>query len=231
MHEEIPLTGGRITKGVFKKGDYVLRYCCDNSNFVHEVLVWLEKKNISSTPRFIGITDDGLEITSFLEGESPNDLGCFNDNQLFEAAKIIKKLHTALSDFHGCSNNQTVCHNDLSPCNFMFKNGLPYAVFDWDAAEINDPLNDVAYASWMWCDIGNDEITPAEIGRKIKVIIDAYQLCKEQRNLLIPKIHEQIHRVSKSLFTSNNFESSQWAKECSVWLKRYQNHIAPHIAI
>ena len=53
----------------------------------------------------------------------------------------------------------------------------------YSAAEINDPLNDVAYACWMWCDIGNDEVSPIEIGKKIKVILDAYQLCKEQRNL------------------------------------------------
>ena len=231
MFDEIPLTGGRITQGVVKKGNYVLRPCCANSNFVHEVLKWLEKKNVSASPRFIGIADDGREITSFLEGESPVNLGDFNDNQLFEAGKIIKKLHTALSDFRGCSNNQTVCHNDLSPCNFMFKNGLPYAVFDWDAAEISDPLNDVAYACWMWCDIGNDENTPAEVGKKIKVILDAYQLCKERRNLLIAKIHEQIQRVSKSLYADSYFEPSQWASNCALWLEKYQNQIVTYLAV
>jgi thiamine kinase-like enzyme len=230
MCAEIPLAGGRITQGVVRKGDYVLRPCCANSNFVHEVLKWLEKKDISASPRFIGLTDDGREMTSFLEGESPNNLGYFNDNQLFEAGIIIKKLHIALSDFRGCSNNLTVCHNDLSPCNFMFKNGLPYAVFDWDAAEINDPLNDVAYASWMWCEIGNDENTPAEVGRKIKVILDAYQLCKDRRKLLIAKIHEQIQRVSKSLYADNYYEPSQWAYSCGLWLEKHKNQIVTYFA-
>jgi len=231
MCDEIPLTGGRMTPNVVKKGNYVLRPCCANSKFVHEVLEWLEKKDVSASPRFIGIADDGREITSFLEGESPDDLGYFNDNQLFKAGKIIKELHMALSDFRGCSDNQTVCHNDLSPCNFMFKNGLPYAVFDWDAAEINDPLNDVAYASWMWCDIGNDENTPAEVGKKIKVILDAYQLCKERRNLLIAKIHEQIQRVSKSLYADSYFEPSKWANNCGLWLEKYQNQIVPYFVV
>jgi len=220
-----------MTPNVVKKGNYVLRPCCANSKFVHEVLKWLDQKDISLSPKFLGIADDGREITSFLQGYSPENLGNFNDNQLFEAGKIIKTLHVALSDFYGCSNNQTVCHNDLSPCNFMFANGLPYAVFDWDAAEINDPLNDVAYACWMWCDIGNNENSPAEVGNKIKVILDGYQLCKEQRNLLITKMHEQIQRVSESLYTDKYIKQSQWAYNCGLWLGNYQNKISPQFTL
>ena len=193
--------------------------------------MWLEKKNVSAAPLFIGIADDGREIISFLEGESPNDLEYFNDNQLFEAGKIIKTLHIALSDFYGCSHGQTVCHNDLSPCNFMFKKGLPYAVFDWDATGIGNPLDDIAYASWMWCDIGNEENSPADVGKKIKIILDAYELCKEQRCLLIVKIHEQMQRVSKSLLKDNYFEPSKWANNCNFWLDKYQNKITPYFVL
>ena len=224
-NDEIILTGGRMTQGVVKKGDHVLRPLCTNSGFVHKVLEWLEYSNVSVSSRFIGISDDGREITSFLEGDSPDNLGWFNDDQLYEAGKIIKILHSALCNFPGCSINQTVCHNDLSPCNFMFKNGLPYAVFDWDAADINDPLNDLAYASWMWCDIGNDEYTPAEIGRKIKVILDAYQLHKDHRYLLTEKMHEQIQRVSKSHLAINNHATTLWANKCDFWLEQNQNQV------
>ena len=236
MLDEIPLTGGRITQGVFKKGDYVLRPCCSNSIFVHEVLKWLEKKDVSVSPRFIGLTDDGREITTYLEGISPEDLGSFNGNpnwqptdyQLYKAGHIIKIIHRALNDFPGCLNSHTVCHNDLSPCNFMFKNEMPYAVFDWDAAGIGDPLNDVAYASWMWSDIGNSEHSPAQKGHKIKAIIDAYELCKEHRNILIEKIHEQIQRVRKSLLSANMIPNSQWANDVDQCLYKYQNEIVPY---
>jgi hypothetical protein len=100
--EEIPLSGGRITQGVVRRGDFVYRPCCSNSVFVHDVLKWLENKGITESPMYIGFTDDGREIISFLDGTSPNDLGWFNDNQLFEAGKIIKKLHDNLFDFPGC---------------------------------------------------------------------------------------------------------------------------------
>jgi hypothetical protein len=235
MSDEVPLSGGRMTHGVFKKGNYVFRPCCSNSGFVHKVLKWLDMKGVAVAPKFIGLSDDGREVTTFLEGIAPGNLGTYNgnnhwiptDNQFCEAGKIIKTLHTALWDFPGCFNGQTVCHNDLSPCNFMFKNDIPYAVFDWDAAEINDPLNDIAYAAWMWSDIGNDEHSPIAQGNRIKVILDAYGLERKHRGLLIDKMHEQIQRVEESLFTANLIPNSQWANEVDQRLYKYQKQIEP----
>ena len=233
MCDEIPLLGGRTTQGIVRKGDYVLRTCCSNSTFVHNVLKWLEKKSVSVSARFIGIADDGREITTFLDGISPENLRSFNgdpewqptDKQLYIVGKIIKTIHTALSDFPGCLTGQTVCHNDLSPCNFMFINDMPYAVFDWDAAGIGDPLNDVAYAAWMWSDIGNSDYSPAQKGHDIKAILDAYELCKNQRGMLMRKIHEQIERVGKSLLAENKIPNYQWTKDVDVCLYKCQDEI------
>jgi len=77
----------------------------------------------------------------------------------------------------------------------MFLNGLPYAFFDWDAAGIGDPLDDVAYALWMWCRIGDPDNSSADVGKMINIILDSYGLCNENRKSLIIKIHEQIQRV------------------------------------
>ena len=63
--EEIPLIGGRVTTGVVRKGEYVLKPCCPNSAFVHTVLKWLEQKDVTVAPKFIGILEDGREITTF----------------------------------------------------------------------------------------------------------------------------------------------------------------------
>jgi len=230
--EEIPLTGGRVTQGVVRKGGYVYRPCCANADFVHRVLRWLERKRCFAAPRFIGIAQDGREVTTYLEGESPDNLGCFNDAQLYAAGQIIRELHDALSDFPAISDaqafGQTVCHNDLSPCNFMFRNGLPYAVFDWDAAQTGDPLDDVAYAAWMWCDIGNADNTPADAGHKIKVLLDAYGLPNKTRARLIEHIHAQMRRVALSAFAAHTPQwdaCGQWAEACDKWLYEHQNEI------
>jgi len=199
-------------------------------------LKWLENKGVSVAPRFIGLSDDGREITSFLAGSSPNDLIKANDSQLHEAGQMIKTIHDALSDFPGCAGGQTVCHNDLSPCNFMFLNGLPYAVFDWDAAAIGDRLDDVAYAIWMWCRIGSPENSPIDAVRMINIILNSYGLRNENRKTIINKIHEQIKRVEKSmtefLTASGQYERrenfQQWTNDCSSWLFENRNEIAAH---
>ena len=237
MCEEIPLTGGRITLGVVKKGNQVLRPLCTNSTFVHDVLKWLEKKMVDLAPKFIGLTNDEREIISFLDGTSPDNIGWFSDNQLYEAGKIIKRLHDNLSDFPGCTDGKTVCHNDLSPCNFMFLNDLPYTVFDWDASTIDDPINDIAYAIWLWLDIGFDDVyddgcgpnTPSVIGKKAKIMLDAYGLEKEKRNILIFKIYEQMQRVSFSTKLENRMDAHEWANNCEKWLRKYQAEIVPYI--
>jgi len=229
---EIPLAGGRVTQGVVRRGEYVYRPCCSNASFVHDVLRWLEGKGVSAAPRFIGLADDGREITSFLEGTSPGNLGCFSDAQLQAAGKIIRELHDALFDFPACGAGQTVCHNDLSPCNFMFQNGLPYAVFDWDAARAGDPLDDLAYAAWMWCDIGNADSAPADVGRKIKILPDAYGLPDQARTHLIEHIHAQMRRVAASAFSARTPQwdaCGKWAEACAEWLHTHKNEIEQHL--
>ena len=225
--EEVLLTGGRITPNVTRMGNIVYRPCCPNSPFVHHVLQWLEAKQVGAVPQFLGLSKDGREMTSFLEGDSPPDLGYFHTRQLSQAGRLIKHLHEALSDFPGCKPGQTICHNDLSPCNFMFSDDIPYAVFDWDAAKIGDPLDDVAYALWMWCNIGYalEMNEPADVGRQIRNIIEAYGLDREKWPLLPKYIYRQMQRVAKSLKTANNCAGQQWAEECKRRLKTHENEV------
>ena len=224
---EVILTSGRSTKNVTRKGYVIYRSCCPNSSFVHCVLQWMEAKQIAIVPLFLGFSDDGREMISFLEGTSPPDLGDFNESQLIEASKIIRLLHDVMSDFPGCGPDQTICHNDLSPCNFMFMNELPYAVFDWDAAGIGNPLDDVAYAVWMWCNIGDvlEDGDLADLSRKIRIILEAYGLERKQWYFLPTYIYRQMQRVAKSLKAANNFDGQQWAEECERQLKVYENKI------
>jgi thiamine kinase-like enzyme len=217
MEEEIILTGGRVTKGVVKKGNLVYRPCCNNSEFVHNILLWLEKKDKSISPHFMGISDDGREIITFLDGFSPDNLGDFNDEQLLEAGKLIKRLHNLLYDFPGCINGQTVCHYDLSPCNFMFLNNIPYAVFDWDSARIGDPRDDFAYAVQMWCDIGNPEQTVDMVNWKIKKMIQGYVIKEfDLENRIIGQLDRLYNSIFETEIQTENFK--WWIRECKKWI-------------
>ena len=216
-HEEIPLTGGRVTKGVVKKGKFVYRPCCCNYKFVHNVLLWLESRDETISPHFKGINNDGREITTFLEGNSPDNLGEFSEEQLYEAGKLIKRLHIYLSDFPGCKKGQTVCHLDLSPCNFMFLNKKPYAIFDWDSAKIGDPKDDLAYAIWMWCDIGYSKQEQKLVNEKIKNIIKGYEI--DSFNLKDRIISQMDRAFDQSWETEKQKrEFQEWVINCKKWL-------------
>lgn len=217
MTQETPMTGGRITKGVVRIGDTVRRPPCANAHFVHSVLLHLDKAGADCAPCYLGIDEQGREILTYLPGSVPSDLGCFTDEQCMQAAAVIRRLHSVLSSHPDCPAGLTVCHNDLSPCNFVFNNSIPYAVIDWDAASIGDAQDDLAYAAWMWLDIGNAEQDPAFVLRRLRLFLDAYGLCS--RTDFVQRMVGQMQRVGRSVFPTPEQSAAvqRWAQSCILW--------------
>lgn len=221
MENEILLTGGRVTQGVVRIGNHVHRPQCANAAFVHETLDHLHRKETPYAPEFLGTDEKGREILTYMDGCVPGNLGEFSADQCAEAARIIRVLHDALADFPGCPSCMTVCHNDLSPCNFTFTNGHPSAVIDWDAAAFGDPLDDLAYAAWMWLDIGNDENDPRTIHDKMTAMLNAYGLSSCPDFCL--RIRRQMARVGTSVFPTEEQTRAtrEWTKSCLRWLEKF----------
>ncbi|MEZ0291481.1 MAG: phosphotransferase [Solirubrobacteraceae bacterium] len=46
--------------------------------------------------------------------------------------------------------HEVVCHNDPSPCNYVFVDGHRVSFIGFDHAAPGDRLRDVAYAGWLW---------------------------------------------------------------------------------
>lgn len=225
MEREIPLTGGRITQGVVHIGDRVHRPQCENAGFVHDVLDHLAQKRNPFAPRFLGVDSSGREILSFLPGDVPGNLGRYTPEQCAAAARIIRALHDALRDFPGCPDGMTVCHNDLSPCNFTFIDGLPAAVIDWDAAAFGDPLDDLAYAAWMWLDIGNRGNSAEAVLQGMNAMLDAYGA--PDRRDLCARMLGQMARVGAGVFPAEaqTLATRRWTEGCRRWLEDFmQTH-------
>jgi len=220
MYKEIPLAGGRTTSGVMRSGDIVLRPCGPNSVFVHAVLDHLQKAAPGLSPAFLGIDPCGREMIGFLPGHVPTDLGSFSDEQCEAAARLIRRLHDALAGLPGLSANQTVCHNDLSPCNFVFcdQTRLPYAMIDFDAASPGNPLDDLAYAMWMWLDIGSDEQDAGFVLRRMQKMAHAYGAPFHFQNFCL-RILAQMRRVAACEFPSpeQTRATRNWALSCAEW--------------
>ncbi len=108
--EEVALTGGRITQGVVRVGNTVRRPTGPHTPFVHSLLRHLEEVGFDGAPRVLGIDERGREIVTFIEGHVPPDLATWLDNQLVEAAELIRRFHDATAGAELAAGEEVVCH-------------------------------------------------------------------------------------------------------------------------
>lgn len=109
--EEVPLPSGRMTPGVVRVGDTVRRPTKPSSPFVARLLIHLERRGCEWAPRYLGEDELGRDILSFLPGATPVKWGYFCDEQLQQAAGIIRQLHE-LTRESDVADGSVVCHHD-----------------------------------------------------------------------------------------------------------------------
>ena len=179
---------------------------------------------------------------SYMPGSVPDNLGEYFDEQCAAAARMIARIHVSLSDMPGCTDGLTVCHRDLSPCNFVFDKDMPVGIIDWDAAAVGNPINDLAYAMWMWLDIGNDERDARDVARRMRVMRDAYgvaaldQLAHLSRRMrdaygvfaieaIYAAMLSEMARVGGSIFPTEEQTraTSEWTRKCAAWCARHKD--------
>jgi hypothetical protein len=64
----MPLSGGRMTSGIVRRGDRLLRPMGPWTPAVHEYLRRLETAGFKGSPRALGIKDN-LEVLTFIDGD------------------------------------------------------------------------------------------------------------------------------------------------------------------
>lgn len=176
MHnQEIILNAGKTNLGkIIRKGNTIRRPINGNSNFVQKLLCYLETVNFDASPRFLGIDEQGREIISYLEGDVPSNLIYYSDEELILGAKLIRRFHDITAGCELAGTQEIVCHHDLSPCNFVFIKNAPIAIIDFEMAAPGKRIFDLAYAAWLWLDIGNIDITANEQKRRLLLFAQAY---------------------------------------------------------
>lgn len=169
---EIPLGGGS-TAGVVRVGDTVRRPLPADHELVRRTLQHLESVGFAHGPRFRGIDEQGRQILGYIDGEVPAELGHFGERQLAEAARILARFHRATRSLATELGAKVLCHGDASPCNFVFRDGLPEALIDFDKLHPGPRHRDVGYAAWTWLNIGWDE-DAEHVARRLAIFMDAY---------------------------------------------------------
>jgi hypothetical protein len=212
---DVPLPSGRMTSGIVRRGDKVLRPAGPWSPAVHEYLRHLESAGFGGSPRVLGV-DGGFEVLSYLEGEVAADplwqpghghrLPAFatTESALSAAAVLLRGLHAASAGFRPRRTEyryhpfppragEIVSHGDLGPWNTVYRDGIPAGFIDWDGAQPVDPLVDLAGAAWAFVPLAPPEqlseagFSPVpEIGARLRMFLDAYGLA--DRRAILPAL-------------------------------------------
>ena len=213
---EIPLIGGRTTAGIVRVGETVHRPQTARSPFVRRLLQAIATSGFTGAPRFIGVDDRQREVLSFLPGVVPSDLGAFTDVQLDAAARLLRALHDATRDSDLRGTCEVVCHGDPSPCNAVFRDGLPYAWIDFDSAYPGNRSEDLGYAAWLWLDIGDDAWAPEVQARRLARFFEEYGAA----HTIVP-----LNAVldAQTRLCQRDDGPRQWAEACRLWTEQHRH--------
>lgn len=220
MREQL-LSGGRTTLGVVRIGDTVHRPAQPNSELARALLRHLEKAGFGGAPRFLGIDEKGRDCLNYIEGTVPAELELFSDRVISSAAALIRSYHDATRGL--AAEADVICHNDLSPCNFVFVDGLPAALIDFDSASPGTRLWDLGYAAWLWLDIGDESLSCEEQARRLRLFVRAY----DPELAVLGVIEAMIARQRLLAAEPGDSARSAWASDCLEWTRGNFANLAP----
>jgi Ser/Thr protein kinase RdoA (MazF antagonist) len=231
---EIRFPDGNLSD-VVRVGDTVRRVPGPWSPAVHALLRHLESVGFDGAPRFLGVDERGREILSFVDGETLRaDIPDWSEELLAGVGRLLRRYHDAVAGFvpppdaawqlcvGAPTAGEVICHNDVGPWNVVVRDGAPVALIDWDLAAPAPRAWDVAYALWRFVPLYHpsalgtlrrDFGTPAQQGRRIRILCDAYGLT--DRAALLDLIEQRIQVTHDTL-------TARAAAGEPAWLRMWQ---------
>jgi phosphotransferase family enzyme len=212
---EVRLSGGRVTSGIVRRGDRLLRPMGPWSPAVHEYLRHLAAAGFEGSPRVLG-TEGDREVLTYIDGDVANDPRwqpghghrlppyARTEAALRGAAHLIRRLHSASAGFQPAITSyrfhpqpprpgEIVSHGDLGPWNTVYRHGIPVAFIDWDAAQPAGPLSDLAAAAWTFVPLAPPgQLAEAgfdplpDLPARLRLFLDAYGLA--DRKAILPAL-------------------------------------------
>ena len=223
--DELRLHGGRVTEGVVRVGDTVRRPQNANTAFVRDLLSYLDEQGFDGAPHSLGADELGRETFSYLAGEVPAELAGLPDEVLAKAARLIRRFHDATAGSPLAGDQETVCHNDLSPCNFVFRHGQPVGIIDFDAAAPGGRFDDLGYAIFLWLNLGTDGRDPDEQARRIRLFCKAYRISADRRvdDAILNAIASNVRRLEGQ----GRHADAEWWRRQLDWVTQHRDELEP----
>lgn len=225
MSDEEPLTGGN-TSTVVRVGDTVRRSAGHWTPAVHALLNHCAAQGFAGVPRVLGTDDQGREVLEYVPGEvgtlSPDD----PLPHWFRGPDACRAIGTWIAGFQHSqrgfepdpalpwrrapggplSPGQVLVHHDVSPYNTVRRDDGSLVVLDWDFTRPGDPLEDLAWAAWLWVPLRTADDTwwhrewgvedagqlPVRQERRLIALLEGYGADTRQRARLAEAITAQM---------------------------------------
>ena len=148
-----------------------------------------------------------------------------SDETLVAAARLIRAYHDATAGSALAGEDEVVCHNDLSPCNFVFRDGKPVGIIDFDAAAPGVRLRDIGYAIFLWLNVGTEGLPPPEQARRIELFCNAYGI--EPDAEMIDAIIDAVGANIERLRADQRSADAEWWKTQLDWITQRRTELHP----
>ncbi|MGH3000102.1 MAG: phosphotransferase [Gaiellaceae bacterium] len=142
------------------------------------------------------------------------------DETVAAAGRLIRRFHDATAGVDLAAPGEVVCHNDLSPCNFVFRDGQPVGIIDFDAAAPGERLQDIGYAIFLWLNLGADGPPPTEQARRIKVFCRGYDI--EPDGDVISAVVAAVSGNVERLRKDGRIAETEWWQAQLDWLNDHR---------
>jgi aminoglycoside phosphotransferase (APT) family kinase protein len=185
------------------------------------LLEHLAALGLDLAPRYLGVDELGRETFTYLEGDVPDELDDrFDDRTLVAAGRLVRRFHDATAGSALAEGREVVCHNDLSPCNFVFRSGEPVALIDFDAAAPGQRLDDLGYALFLWLNLGTDGPGAVEQARRISVFSQAYGVSAgaDIVSAIVAAVAANIERLR----ADSRFADIEWWQAQLDWINEHR---------
>lgn len=99
-------------------------------------------------------------------GDPPGRI-TFTDEQIAAVMRLLRRYHDTFSE-------DVICHGDFGPWDIVWRDGMPFAVLDFDNVYWGDAADDVGYALRMFVSYGFARVAPTELVRRTAAALQAY---------------------------------------------------------
>ncbi len=251
---ERELPRGDVTEGLVRIGDTVRRPRQAGSEGVAAYLDHLEAAGFTQAPRYLGVDRAGRDVLDFLAGDVAGATlppWAATAPALESVGRLVRLLHDASAGWlpdatvvfprdHERAVPLTlppgepvaVFHNDITPQNVVFRDGLARGVFDFDLAGRTTALTDLATTAMYWVPlqdpVDRDPVfAGSDVGGRLRVFLDAYGLPTERRDAFLDAAGLRFAGFGESMRWRAEHLGGGWAR---MWAEGVGDLIARRVA-